>query len=65
MLLDAKTNLEPLTKERVLSWHKALFVNGSGLRKIRVGAYRTDIDEMQIVSGPWHKEKVHYVAPPA
>ena len=65
VLLDAKTNPDPLTKERLLSWHKALFVNGGGLKKIRVGAYRTDTEAMQIVSGPWHKEKVHYVAPPA
>ncbi|PHS40400.1 MAG: cell filamentation protein Fic [Sulfurovum sp.] len=65
VLLDAKTNLEPLTKDRVFSWHKALFVNGSGLREIKVGAYRTDTEVMQVVSGAWNKEKVHYLAPPS
>ncbi len=63
VLLDAKNNLEPLTKERVFSWHKALFVNGGGLREIKVGAFRTDAESMQIVSGAWNREKVHYVAP--
>ena len=65
VILDAKTNAVPLTKERLLSWHRALFVNGSGLREIGIGKYRTDTEPMQIVSGAWHKEKVHFVAPPA
>jgi Fic family protein len=65
VLLDAKTNPEPLTKERLWDWHRALFVNGGGLRKIEVGKYRTDREEMRIVSGPWEKERVHYVAPPS
>jgi Fic family protein len=65
VILDAKTNAAPLTKERLLSWHRALFVNGGGLREIGIGKYRTDAEPMQIVSGAWHKEKVHFVAPPA
>ena len=65
VLLDAKTNPEPLTKERLLAWHSALFIKGGGLRKIEVGRYRTDPGDMQIVSGPWNKEKIHYVAPPS
>jgi len=28
VLLDAKTNPEPLTKERLLAWHSALFIKG-------------------------------------
>ena len=66
VLLDAKTNPQPLTRERLLSWHRALFVNGgSGLREIKVGCFRTGVEEMQIVSGAWHREKVHFVAPPS
>ena len=65
VLLDAKSNHAPMTKERLFEWHRALFINGGGLRKIEVGTYRTDPEEMQIVSGAWHKEKVHYVAPPS
>ncbi len=66
ILLDAKTNLKPLTKDRLFSWHKALFeVGSSGLREIRIGEYRKDKEDMQIVSGSWEKEKVHYIAPPS
>jgi Fic family protein len=65
VIIDAKSNLAPLNKERLLAWHKALFVQGCGLRKIAIGEYRTDTEDMQIVSGAWHKEKIHFVAPPA
>ena len=66
ILVDVKTNKEPLTKEKILQWHKALFPTGSsGLRDINIGCYRTDSEDMQIVSGAWNKEKVHYIAPPS
>jgi hypothetical protein len=58
ILLDAKTNLEPLTQKRLFAWHKALFEGGnSGLKEISVGKYRKSKEDMQIVSGPWEKEK--------
>ncbi len=65
MLLDARNKHDqPLTKERLLGWHAALFPSGySGLQKIRVARYRGK-EEMQIVSGPFGREKIHYVAPP-
>ncbi len=64
VLVDAKTNKKQLDKKRLLSWHKALFPAGnSGLRDINIGSYRTDDEDMQIVSGAWNKEKVHYIAP--
>lgn len=64
VLIDAKTNKAPLDKKRLLSWHNALFPTGSsGLRDINIGSYRIDIEDMQIVSGAWNKEKVHYIAP--
>ena len=66
VLLDAKTNQAPLDEKRLLQWHKALFPTGSsGLRDIKVGSYRTDSENMQIVSGAWNREKVHYAAPPS
>jgi len=63
MALDATQNFDkPLDEERLFSWHTALFPMGrSGIRKITVGAYRSE--EMTIVSGPFGKEKVHYRAP--
>jgi len=66
VLLDAKTNKAPLDKKRILLWHKALFGHRtSGLKEIKVGKFRDDLEPMQIVSGAWNREKVHYVAPPS
>lgn len=67
IIIDAKQNVTtPLTKERLCRWHKALFPMGqSGLRRIRVGEYRAGQEDMKIVSGPWEKEKIHYIAPPS
>lgn len=67
IIIDAKQNSdEPLSKDRLMTWHKALFPTGqSGFKKIQVGAYRVDAEAMQIVSGSWEKEKVHYIAPPS
>lgn len=66
MLLDARDNSGlPLTKERLCGWQAALFPTGySGLRKIHIGGYRGP-EEMRIVSGPLHREHVHYIAPPS
>ena len=68
MALDATRNYAaPLTEERLLSWHAALFPTGrSGRRRIRVGQWRDDADgPMEVVSGPIGRQRVHYSAPPA
>jgi Fic family protein len=68
MVLDATQQYDqPLTEQRLFSWHAALFPTGySGMSKISVGSYRTDADgPMQVVSGGTGKEKVHFEAPPA
>jgi len=68
MMLDATGNYsQPLTEERLFTWHASLFPTGrSGMTKIRVGQWRDDSDgPMQVVSGPIGREKVHYQAPPA
>lgn len=68
MVLDATTRFEkPLTAKRLFGWHAALFPTGhSGLARIRVGAWRDDAGgPMQVVSGPVHRQRVHYEAPPA
>lgn len=68
MVLDATQNHDqPLTAERLFGWHAAMFPTGySGLTKIRVGNWRDDASgPMQVVSGPIHRQKVHYEAPPA
>lgn len=67
--LDATVNCrEPLTAERLFQWHAALFPTGRSEwgQKLRVGGWRDDIGgQMQVVSGSFGHEKVHYVAPPA
>ncbi len=67
--LDATINCaEPLTAERLFQWHAALFPTGRNEwgHKLRVGDWRDDSGgRMEIVSGAFGHEKVHYVAPPA
>jgi Fic family protein len=68
MMLDATQKFkEPLTPERLFGWHAALFPTGrSGMTKIIVGAWRDEKSgPMQVVSGPYGREKVHYEAPVA
>jgi Fic family protein len=68
MMLDATTRYaEPLTADRLLGWHAALFPIGrSGIHRITAGGWRTDSGgPMQVVSGPMGRQKVHYQAPPA
>lgn len=67
IMIDAVRNYHsPLTHDRLFSWHSALFPNGrSGLYKITVGAYRVGEEPMQVVSGAWGKERIHYEAPPS
>ena len=65
MMLDATQHYErPLDRERILGWHAALFPTGwSGMHRIDTGRFRTH--EMQVVSGPMGKEKIHFQAPQA
>ena len=68
MMLDATQRYdEPLTRERLFSWHAALFPTGrSGMHPITVGAWRDDrTSAMQVVSGPVGRERVHFEAPAA
>jgi Fic family protein len=66
LMLDATRKYDaPLTRERLFSWHAALFPAGrSGMRRIVVGGWRTkESGDMQVVSGPIGRETVHYEAP--
>lgn len=53
---------DPLTQERLFRWHSALFPTPNRLAHITVGGWRKG--DMQVVSGQYGKEKVHYEAPP-
>ena len=65
MMLDAVNDFsKPLTDERLFGWHNCLFPTGrSGIDTINVGRYR--VDPMDVISGGWGREKVHYRAPAA
>ena len=68
LLIDATKNYDQeLNKQRLFSWHAALFPTGqSGMYRIITGNWRNDsTGPMQVVSGALGKEKVHYQAPPA
>lgn len=68
MMLDATQNYaSPLTKDRLFGWHAALFPTGrSGLTRIVVGEWRTKASgPMQVVSGAYGHEKIHFEAPDA
>jgi len=68
MVLDATANCgAPVTRDRLVGWHAALFPTGySGLARINVGRWRDDATgPMQVVSGPMGRQRVHFEAPPA
>ena len=68
MLLNAtKKYSERLTEQRLYQWHAMLFQNGlSGMQIITPGIFRTDKNSpMQVVSGYYGKEKIHFQAPDA
>jgi Fic family protein len=64
MMIDLyRSFADALTDKTMFDWHRMLL---SGDRSIHViGGYRTHADAMQVVSGPIHKPKVHFQAPPS
>ncbi len=68
MMLDATRHFDqPLTRARIFDWHAALFpTERNRMTRIRVGTWRDDLTgPMQVVSGPYGKERIHYTALPA
>lgn len=66
MMLDATQRYDqPLSADRLFSWHAARFPTGrSGLHRITVGEWRVDgAVPMQVVSGPVGRQRVHFEAP--
>ena len=65
ILIDANTHYgQALNLEKIFGWHHAMFEKGySGFSKIKVAQFRGD-GSMQVVSGDYGKEKIHYEAPP-
>ena len=67
MMVDATQRYTaPLDSERLFGWQSSLFPTGrDGIYKIVVGKWRDNRkdDPMQVVSGAFGKQKVHYEAP--
>jgi Fic family protein len=65
LLVDVRKNWQtPLTHELLGKW-QTMAVPEQRYTPILRGAYRNDPSPMQILSGPYGREKVHYEAPPA
>jgi Fic family protein len=65
LLVDVRKNWQaPLTHELLGKW-QSMAVPEQRYTSIVRGAYRNDPSPMQIVSGPYGRERVHYEAPPA
>ena len=68
VMLDATQSCQQaLREERVCAWHCALFPTGfSGMYPIMVGMWRPpSAGPMQVVSGAYGRERVHFEAPEA
>ena len=66
VMLDATRKYDaPLSAQRLLGWHAALFPEGvSHFQRLTVGQWRTEASgRMQVVSGPHGREKIHFEAP--
>jgi Fic family protein len=65
LLVDVRKNWQTsLTRDLLGKW-QSMAVPEQHYTPILRGAYRNDPSPMQIVSGPYGREKVHYEAPPA
>ncbi|NOX10032.1 MAG: Fic family protein [Gammaproteobacteria bacterium] len=65
LLVDVRKNWQaPLTHDLLGKW-QSMAIPEQRYTSILRGAYRNDPSPMQIVSGSYGREKVHYEAPPA
>ncbi|HAI19280.1 MAG TPA: DUF4172 domain-containing protein, partial [Xanthomarina gelatinilytica] len=51
---------KPLTDQVLFEWHETLL---EGAVRINTGQWRKHSEPMQIVSGSWGREKIHFEAP--
>lgn len=65
MVSNYQQTVEIPDAETLFHWHRMLLPNeyDSWGRKLHIGQWRTE--GMQVISGPPHKQKVHFEAPPA
>jgi Fic family protein len=65
LLVDVRKNWQTSLTHDLLGKWQSMAVPEQRYTSILRGAYRNDPSPMQIVSGPYGREKVHYEAPPA
>ncbi|ANP45918.1 Fic family protein [Candidatus Viadribacter manganicus] len=64
LMVDVYRNIAaPVDETRLFSWH-AMVMHGRRDLTV-VGGYRTHAEPMQIVSGPFQNQRVHFEAPPS
>jgi Fic family protein len=63
LMVDVRNTFRaPLNQEILFSWHRMLL--GAGQR-INAGQWRASAEPMQVVSGTYGREQVHFEAPPS
>ena len=62
MLAVRNTSEMPLSENLLFAWHRTVM---AGHRHVATGQWRTDAEPMQVVSGAYGHEKVHFEAPPS
>ncbi len=65
LLVDVRKNWQTSLSHDLLGNWQSMAIPEQRYTPILRGAYRNDPSPMQIVSGPYGREKVHYEAPPA
>lgn len=65
LLVDVRRNWRASLTHELLGKWQSMAVPEQRYTTIMRGAYRNDPSSMQIVSGPYGRERVHYEAPPA
>lgn len=63
LMIDVRNSFAaPLSEKKLFEWHEMIM---AGSRRIKVGAWRSHEEPMQVISGPIGNEKVHFEAPPS
>lgn len=62
MVAVRENHNKPLSEEMLFNWHHMIM---KGTKGINSGQWRTHSEPMQVLSGAWGKEKVHFEAPPS
>ena len=65
LLVDVRKNWQASLTHDLLGRWQSMAVPEQRYTSMPRGVYRNDLSPMQIVSGPYGREKVHYEAPPA